>query len=410
MPTATAAVTTTISQEGIEKLSKYGRMYSFLMSSFTKTYAVFEDDTAVLYFKGNKSVVSISVDLEQSIPVSRRVTLDIQKFLSAAKKVSGSGNLVLTFNDSPPTMRLSSDTTNDKITLSVSYLEEDNAEILAVTTFHDSNADKFDSGSAVNVTQDLLDFIHISSTYMSTINKNNSIAVYNEKLIYADRTIVLQLNTKVLEADITDEPILLHKFVLGFVELVAGDTASFVVSEDRSMIKWQSEDNENFWGVIAIDPCNIAIPDQSDIDGIVPEEDHQEVAVIKPSRFIEAIDFFNGLFEASVWKPITFFWNYNNGDQKIKLTYQHPSTEVEKDLIVDEFQGNLENFSETASFILISDSVRTLLSRLSQNGTIRLYFNDEASDQAHGAGVYITYTDEAGVELYTAVLAKLQDT
>lgn len=384
-------------------------MYSFLMSSFTKTYIKFEEDSAIFYFKGNKSVLSISIPLAASIPETQWISVDVQKFLSAAKKVAGNNDLILTFVQTPPTLRLSSNSTNDKITLSVSYYEEDNSEVTSLATFYADHEQEFESGSSVSITQDLLDFVHISSTYMSTINKNNSIALYNDHLVYADRTIVLTLNTEVLEAQITDEPILIHKFVLGFLEFVASDTPSFIVDEARQSILWKSGEDDNFWAIISIDPCNIAIPEQSDIEAIIPEEDSQQVALIKPSRFTEAIDFFNGLFEASVWKPITFFWNYNSGSQKIKLSYQHPSTEVEKDLVVEEFQGELEKVSETASFILISDSIRTLLSRLGPNGLVRLYFNEKPSDQAHGAGVLVTYTDEAGIEKYSAVLAKLQD-
>lgn len=402
-------IKTTIAQEGIEKLTRYSRMYSFLMSSFTKTYVKFEDSSAILYFKGNKSVLSISVPLETPITDSQWISIDIQKFLSAAKKVAGNNGLVLTFSRTPPTLRLSSDTTNDKITLSVTYYEDTDSEVTSLASFYTDYEQSFETGSKVSITQDLLDFIHISSTYMSTINKNNSIAIYNDRLVYADRTIVLKLVTEVLESKIVNEPILVHKFVLGFLEFVASDTPSFMIDEGRTVILWKSGEDDNFWAIISIDPCNIAIPDQADIDSIIPEKSAQQIALIKPARFTEAIDFFNGLFEASVWKPITFFWNYNGSNQKIKLSYQHPSTEVEKDLIVEEFQGTLEKQTEMASFILISDSVRTLLSRISPNGLIRLYFNNQPSDQAHGAGVLITYTDEAGIEKYSAVLAKLQD-
>lgn len=407
MPNQT--IKTTIAQEGIERLNKYSRMYSFLMSSFTKTYIKFEDDAAVLYFKGNKSILSISMPLEQSISDTQWISIDIQKFLSASKKVAGAGNLVLTFNQTPPTIRLSSDTTNDKITLSVSYYDEDDSEVTSLSNFYADHESEYENGSTISITQDLLDFIHISSTYMSAINKNNSIAIYNDRLVYADRTIVLRLTTSVLETPLTEEPLLVHKFILSFLEFVASDTASFVINEDRSSILWKSGDDDNFWAIIAIDPCNIAIPEQTDIEAITPEATSQQIALIKPTRFSEAIDFFNGLFEASVWKPITFFWKSDSGDQSIKLTYQHPSTEVEKNLVVEEFQGNLESVADTASFILISDSIRTLLSRISPNGVVRLYFNDQLADQSHGAGVLITYTDEAGVEKYSAVLAKLQD-
>ena len=400
-------MTTTISREGLEKLTKYTRMYSYLMSSFAKTYVAFNEDDATFYFKGNKSLVSISVPLEHSNPEICYISVDISKFLSAAKKVAGSDSLNLTLNAS--TLKLSSNVTNDKITLSVVTYADTEDEISTITSFYANREARFENGATINVTEDFRNFISIASTYMSTINKNNSVAIFNDKMMYADRTIVLSLATKVLEDDIADEPILMHKFILNFIEFVAGDTPAFIIDEQRETILWKSAEDDNFWAILSIDPCSIAIPQQADIDMITPEDTKQQTVIIKPSRMMEAIDFFNGLFEASVWKPITFFWNYNNADQKIKLTYHHPSTEVEKDLICEEFVGNLEQFNDTASFILISDSIRTLVSKLDPAGNVKLIFNDEADDVAHGAGVKLIYESEAGNELYTAVMAKLQD-
>lgn len=383
-------------------------MYSYLMSSFTKTYIVFNDANATFYFKGNKSILSISVPLESPIAETYQLSVDIQKFLSAAKKIARGDSLILTFSVSPPQLMLSSNISSDKINLGVEFYDDQSTEVTSLASFYTENEKRFEDGTTIQTTNEFLDFVHITSAYMSNINKNNSIAIYDDKLMYADRTVVLSSNTKVVTAPIT-EPILMHRFILNFLEFVAVETPSFIVDENKQSVLWRSSEDEGFWAILAIDPCNIAIPEATDIAGIVPEDTKKQTVLVKPEMFTEAIDFFNGLFEAAVWKPITFFWNLNGGDQKIKLTYHHPSTEVEKNLICEEFVGNLDQTAETASFILISDSIRTLLSRLDNEGMIKLSFNDEAPDVAHGAGVYLTYEDKSGNELYNAVLAKLQD-
>jgi hypothetical protein len=128
---------------------------------------------------------------------------------------------------------------------------------------------------------------------------------------------------------------------------------------------------------------------------------------VKPSRLADAIDFFSGLFEASVWKPITFNWSNDNGTQKMLLSYHHPSTEVEKELAVEKFTGNLTAIK--AEFTLISDSLRILLNRMADTGLLELRFNDLATDVVHGAGIQLVYTDINNNVVYDAVLAKLAD-
>lgn len=404
-------LTVSIPQTSIEKLSKYSRMFSYLMTSFTKTYGVIEGDNLKLYFKGNKSVVSLALPLEAPSPETLYLSFDINKFLSAAKKIGSSMPLKILINTTPPSMLMTSDATNDKITFSVTFYEANSPEITPLLTFFEDKKPAFDGGEEFEANQAFLDFAHIATTYMGTINKNNSIAMFQNRLVYADRTVVVGMEASVWQGGWTwsdpEENRLLHKFILGFIDFVAADNPRFLLSKDKNLIRWVSPD-PLFWAILAIDPCTITIPGQEDLDGIIPEDNHVQSIFVKPSRMAEAIDFFSGLFEASVWKPITFTWTRDATlGEKIILTYKHPSTEVEKELAVDSFDGNLP--VEEASFTLISDSLRTLLNRMDDSGMLRLRFNELASDVEHGAGIELIYTDAAGNEIYNAVLAKLAD-
>ncbi len=403
-------VTATIPQSSLEKLSKNFKMVSYLMTAFTKTYGVITGNTLTFYFKGNKSVVALALELDAPCASDVYFSIDISKFLSAAKKIGNTQPLKLLINLTPPSMLLTSDSTNDKITFSVSFYEADSPEILSLLSFYTENEPQFTNGEKFLATPAFLDFAHIASTYMGTINKNNSIAMFQDKLVYADRTVVVSMTASVWQGSQIwkdpDEHRMLHKFILGFIDFVAADNAAFTLSTNKNLIRWTSQD-PSFWAILAIDPCNITIPSQEDLENIVPEDTRTHSITLKPSRMVEAIDFFSGLFEASVWKPITFTWTNDNGTQRIVLSYKHPSTEVEKELTVDINDGNLS--VDTASFTLISDSLRTLLTRMMDTGDITLKFNDLEVDTLHGAGVELVYRDISGTEVYRAVLAKLAD-
>ena len=404
-------ITTAIPQASLEKLSKYSRMFSYLMTSFTKTYGVMDGDKLTLYFKGNKSVVSLALDLETPVTDKLYFSIDINKFLSAAKKIGDTMPLKLLINTAPPSMLMTSDATNDKITFSVTFYEADSPEIISLVTFYDDRKKQFDGGEEFEANQAFLDFGHIATTYMGTINKNNSIALFKDKLVYADRTVVVGMKASVWKNNPTwktaEEHRLLHKFILGFIDFVAPECNTFTLSTDNNIIRWVSTD-PTFWAILAIDPCTITIPGQDDLEAIVPESGQVQTITVKPSRLAEAIDFFSGLFEASVWKPITFTWTSDPTlGQKMVLSYKHPSTEVEKELVVEEFDGNIT--AKEASFTLISDSLRTLLNRMLDSGKLTLRFNELASDVLHGAGIELIYTDMNGNAVYEAVLAKLQD-
>jgi len=397
-----------IPQTSIEKLSRYSKMFSYLMTSFVKTYGIIKDDMLTLYFKGNKSVVSLALILETACPDVVHFSIDINKFLSASKKIGSTMPLKLNINTTPPSMLMTSDATNDKITFSVVFYEADAPEITSLLTFYTDREPQFTGGESFEANQAFLDFSHIATTYMGTVNKNNSIALFQDKLVYADRTVVVGMKASVWNSVLpVGESRLLHKFILGFIDFAVVEASTFTLSKDKNLIRWISPD-PTFWAILAIDPCTITIPSQADLELIAPDSAQVQTIAVKPSRMAEAIDFFSGLFEASVWKPITFTWtNDATLGQRMILSYKHPSTEVEKELAVETFDGNLK--VTEASFTLISDSLRILLNRMADTGTLLLRFNELDTDIDHGAGIELLYTDIQGNEIYNATLAKLND-
>lgn len=400
--------TLTLSASSIERLNRNARLFSYIMTSFTKTYCKVQQDSLVLYFKGPKSLMSFRVQLEEACTQNACFSIDINKLLSAIRKLMVAGQtLRMTVSDSPATITMYSNTTNDKISFSANFFDEKSAEITSLTSFFADKEPLFSTNpSTLQITSALLDFASITGAYMSTINKNNAIVIDKEKFLYADRTIVVKRYAEAFDSHVLND-VKIHKFILGFMEFVINDSPTLLISQDGNFVYWESSIDNNFKAILVIDPCVIGIPSDSDIAAISPEPSDRQTIECAPSSLIDSIEFFSGLFEASIWKPVTFNWTNDNGAQKVQLSYKHPSTEILKDLADYDVVGSLT--ATSASFTLISDSLKILLAKSSPQGKAMLHFNEKTPDEAHGAGVMLQCFDENGLITYEAVLAKLQE-
>ena len=400
--------TLTLSASSIERLNKNARLFSYVMTAFTKTYCCVHQDNLIFYFKGPKSLMSFRAQLEDASQGNACFSIDITKLLSALRKLSVSGQtLRMTISDSPANITVYSNTTNDKISFSANFFDEKSPEITSLVTFFTDKEPIFSTNpSTLSITPALLDFAAITGSYMSTINKNNAIVVDKEKFLYADRTIVVKRYAEAFESNILDD-VKIHKFILGFMEFVINDSPTLLISQDGNFVYWESAIDNNFKAILVIDPCVIGIPSDSDIAAICPEDSDKQTIECVPASLIDSIEFFSGLFEASIWKPITFNWSEDKGVQRIQLSYKHPSTEILKDLANYDLTGNLT--AQEASFTLISDSLKILLTKSSPQGKVKLHFNEKNPDEAHGAGILVQCFDENSILVYEAVLAKLSE-
>ena len=397
-----------ISAASLERLNRNSRLFSYVMTSFTKTYCRINQDSLILYFKGPKSLMSFRLQLESICPTSVCFSIDINKLLSAVRKMSVQNQtLKLTLSDNPANVTIYSNTTNDKITFSANFYDENSVEITSLTSFFVEKEPLFSTKiTTLQISPALLDFAFITNSYMSTINKNNAILIDKEKLVYSDRIIVVKRYIEALTSTVLDE-VKIHRFILGFMDFVINDSPELKISQDGNFVYWQSSIDSDFKAILVIDPCIISTPEDEDIASIIPENSEEQIIECSPTDLIESIDFFTGLFEASIWKPITFTWSKENGGDKVRLTYKHPSTEIQKDLTNYSITGNLGETN--ASFTLISDSLKVLLGKADTDGKVYIHFNNKSTDEAHGAGVLVSCKDSNNVTIYDAVLAKLAE-
>lgn len=399
--------TIAITSTSVDRFVKNAKLFSYVMTSFSKAYCEVNKNQMVFYFKGTKSLLTFSLALESPIKESICFSVDISKLLSGIRKVYiPTRPLLFIISDTPPTVTIHTATSIDKISFSVSTYDKSTPEIASLLTFFEDKKPLFSGKSKLKITQALLDFATITGAYMSTINKNNAIQITPDSLMYSDRTIVIKRFEKVLESSELQE-LKAHKFVLGFMDYVLMESDELLVSTSGEFVKWESIIDPSFKAILAIDPCVIGIPSDDDIQAIIPEDQDQEILEVTPADLLTSIEFFSGLFEASIWKPITFTWKKDAGLESVRLSYRHPTTEIEKDLIFEKLSGS--SAATEASFTLISDSLRVLLTKLEPYGKVLLHFNDKNPDDPHGAGILLEYYTQTDELQYTAVFAKLSE-
>ncbi len=397
-------VRTTLSNEAVKALVQKNKLFSYLMSSFTRAYIVFEKQTLQVYLRGTRSVLSYEVPLKEAVDTDFAAIVDITKFVNSAKKTAGSGDLQIIYNFSPTTLRLQG-AVDDRITLSVNNIDLADPSLIELRGFYAAKAPHIQSqGVKFQLTADFLMFVKKALVFMAVNTKNNSIEVRPDSAVYADRTIVFRENGLTNYPTNTIPRFAIHKYVLGLFEFLDPD-AEFYYDESTRTICWEHPMLSSFRLLLQMEPCSISVPEDTDLEMITPEADRATTLGIKVSKLKEAIEFFSGLYEAAIWKPITFIWGSN---KVLNLTYQHPTTEINKVLEVEAILEESKPEIQNADFILISDSLKTSIEALNDEDIVALQFNDLKPDEEHGQGVRF-YLENQGVRTLDVVLAKLNE-
>jgi hypothetical protein len=391
----------------LEKLVRYSRVTTYIMSSLKdpKAYIVLNGAQMTLFFKEQKSLMSFEIQIiNNNILPNTILSIDISKFLSIIKKIGDINPIKVEVSISPPTIKLMSTVTNDRVTLSVNFHEPTSPEMQAMTTFYASKEPSFTPGIGLSVTTELLTFIGLAISSMSPVIKTNCIIITDENVSYVDRTFVALLNQKICSTPVAELKV--HRVILEFMEYIAPENPLFTFSSDKKAVLWKSVEDPTFWAILAVETCVSPVLSSDDIANLIPLEDNMQVVTCTPAQLLEGVGFFTGLFDSTPWKPITFTWSKSGQDQLIKLSYIHPSTEIEKSLTCEKIDGTLKE--DTASFQLMSESLKSFIHRVPSNSVILIKFNNEETDVPNGAGVYIECREDTNM-LYSAVFAKMRD-
>ena len=384
----------TLDRSQLDEMQKHSKLYNYLATTLTKSYFSVGDNKFVLFFQGSKGACKTTVPIQCSEP-AMFFQGDYAKLSNALGKAGFSPTVTLTIT--AKYLRISIDGSNDIISLAIITYPADSAEATTIASFAETKLTDIQSHRAsLTMESDLVEAFTTAMSMFNTVGKNNAIAVRRDYVLYADRSVVLKARLTNPVA-LAQDTVILHKYTLGMLGLVQKVNPCVFFTNDYVSVGWT---DGSTIVVLASEPCDIAIPSDDDLLGIVPPTD-ADTLTVDQGALQQGLAFFNGFYEASVWKPVTFRIAASG---EASLYYKHPSTEISKNLgCTGTAEGEFVVASETVAK-LTTKSIELAPSGESQKATIRY------DDTAPGVMCYIgTLQDSHGNSLprYEVILAKL---
>lgn len=378
-----------LAQNQLAVLQEKSKLYSYLGSEFTKTYFSLGAGNLTIFFHGARGALKTKIAApELTEEKLQYFQIDYSKWLNALSKMSFADEI--SFNLTGKSLKISTEGSSDSIVLGIITYGEDSSEAANISSFIETR--KPETSAELILSKELSDAIQVTNTMFSSAGKNNAVALKADKLMYSDRSIVLQVNLSDQSSFLKDRACVnLHKFVTGFMLHAARFNNTFAFDDSYELIYWEDRDSQV---LIASERCEIALPSEEEIAMIKPAEDSDKgVFSIAQRDMYTSLEFFNGFYEASVWKPITFLIEKG----AVKLYYKHPTTEISKTL-------------DTASVEVMQDGefpiVSEMLEKLLQKAI------DSAGDDDNTTITFTYDADSPGVHCvignaYDVVFAKL---
>lgn len=386
------------SQNCISTFNKDIKLYSYLYSILSHAYFKLSTNCLTFYLKDDPGLFSCVYPVDYD---GKEIyfSIDYAKWVNALQKFSSSESGVnLEISDKKNSIKISTDNSSDEITLSISKFTKDSSIVAAIESGFDKGH-SFKRDLRLELNDDIVEDLQLAGSLFNTQGNINSIGVSKDGVIYADKLIILttkfknSLDPKLFSGDLdnTEERYFyIHQFVLSLINFLYKEDPDIYFSNDYSSIFWHSATKEL---VITSEMRDLVLPSSEDLLNLYPDDSAGIIETDKDS-LSESLDFFNGFYEGSPWKPITFTAVAN---KEIVLRYKRPEADLTKAL-----NGTSD---ENSTFILSSDSLKKVISRVI----------DKRDDRSSPLPIEIRFDEEhAGVlfnigDYCSAFLAKLTD-
>ena len=374
----------TLSRELLDDIQKYNKLYNYLSQTFTKTYFVIGEDKFIIFLHGAKGAIKSVFDIEA--PGKKRYfQIDYGKWLNGISKLAFSETISVRLTEK--FIKLQIEGMSDTINLGIIPCENESSEAELINNFIEDRKEQ-EEDCKLQITDEVVKAITSATSLFSPAGQNNSIALTKQHVLYSDRSIVLKAFMKnPLDFGNVDS-ILLHKYIAGLFVYIYRENPEVTFIDDYSTVCWK--DGINTYLVLTSEICEIVIPTEEELKSITPVENYGTLSVSRNS-LLNSLNFFNGFYEASVWKPIVF---KIEGGKEANLYYRHPTTEITKSL---EHAGDIDG-----EFIVGSDTLLKLVNRAGETedeATVVEFRYDQTSP-----GVYCKIGS-----VYEAVFAKLTE-
>ena len=382
-------------KENFEKFLSNSKLYQYLYSSLTKSYITLDKNKFTFYMRGSVGVFKETFNVEYDGD-SLTIYVDFSKWLNALQKFEYADSINISFTKSA--MKISTPDSPDIINLSIISFPKDDAEIVAFINKIPKDKKKImDLGLKLTLTDEIISDFNLASSLFINQGRVNSIGLSKNGVIYADRSTILKTTfTSPIEDNLFkcvedgEDYFYIHSQLISLMNIIYKDNPDIYFSDNYEEIYWANDDVELVYIYANRD---LAIPTDEQLEAFIPQnpDSYFEVDL---GIFKDALNFFNGFYEGSVWKPITFNCVAN---KEITMRYRHPSADITKELPC--------SCSTDGEFILESDAIKKVTSKV----------KDKREDKSEDMKIRVSYDDEApGIlcnigDYCMVIFAKLED-
>ena len=382
-------------KENFGKFLINSKLYQYLYNNLTKAYVHVVNNTLSFYLKGNIGTFKqdFVVDYEGD-PITFFV--DFGKWFNAIQKFEYADSINITVTKSA--IKISTPDSPDTINLGIISYTKDDADIVALMAKLPNEKKKIlGQKLALTMNDEMISDFNLASSLFINQGRVNSIGLGRTGIIYADRSTILKTKFtfdvddslfKNLESG--EDYIFIHAQLINLMNLIYKENPVINFSEDYEQIYWEYDGMEL---VYIYENRDLAIPTDEQLDAFSPQDPNSYFEV-DLGTLKDALTFFNGFYEGSVWKPITFNCVAN---KEVTMRYKHPSADITKELPC--------SCNTDGVFVLESDAIKKVTSKV----------KDKRTEKSGSMKVKICYDDEApGIlcnigDYCTVIFAKLED-
>lgn len=383
-------------KENFGKFLNNSKLYQYLCNNLTKSYIYVKDNTLSFYLKGNVGIFKQDFEVNYNSDEPIIFFVDFGKWFNALQKFeyADSINLNITKN----TVKISTPDSPDTINLGIISYSKDEADIVALLNKFPTDRKKITSVNlALTINDEMVSDFNLASSLFINQGRVNSIGLGRTGIIYADRSTILktkftfEVNDSLFKnLEPGEDYIYIHAQLINLINILYKDNPEIYFSEDYSGIYWKTDDSELLYNY---ENRELAIPTDEQLDAFAPQDPNSYFEV-DLGVFKDALNFFNGFYEGSVWKPITFNCVAN---KEVTMRYKHPSADITKELPC--------SCNTDGEFILESDAIKKVTSKV----------KDKRTDKSEEMKVKFHYDNESpGIlcnvgDYCNVIFAKLED-
>ena len=387
------------SKNHIDSFAAGNKLYSYIYNNLSKAYFNVKPGEFDFYLKGEKGMFKQTFPLDDYNDKPICFSLDFSKWVNALQKFSYADSVKLEISNKQNLIKLSTAGSSDVISLSIQKHNLDSGEVTSLVHYIPSNKANIESsGLVLELNDEVVSDLTLAGSLFVSQGNVNSTGLNKNGVIYADRATILKTEFKTpLPSDLFREVreedgncICLHQQMINLFPMIYKEDAHIYFSNDYGMIYWASNDKEL---IFSTDYRELTIPTDEQLEMFMPQNPDSYFSV-EIEEFKAALNFFNGFYEGSVWKPITFI---STANKEVVMRYRQIAADITKALPT--------SCAYDGTFILESESLRKVISKIKDKRenpdtpmTITFNFDEDAP------GVLCKVGDYCNV-----IFAKLED-